>query len=61
MKDLIVWTLVENYTHMDLAAISELNIDECLTALELKPPAFSTTSPAELSYGRSLHTRLAKY
>jgi hypothetical protein len=46
-----MWTLVENYTHMDLAVIGELNLDSCLAALQLDPPVYSTTSPGELSYG----------
>jgi hypothetical protein len=54
-----MWTLLENYTHMDLAAISELNMDSCLAALELDPPAYSVTSPTELSYGRPLRAQLA--
>lgn len=58
-SDLLMWTLVENYTHMDLAVIGELNLDSCLTALQLDPPVYSTTSPAELSYGRPILTRLA--
>ena len=58
-QDLLMWTLVENYTHMDLAAISELNMDLCLPALELDPPVYSTTSPAELSYGRPLRAQPA--
>lgn len=48
--DLLMWTLLENYTHMDLARIGELNMDLSLSALELDPPVYSTTSPAELSY-----------
>ena len=54
-----MWTLLENYTHMDLAAISQLDMDLCLPALELDPPVYSTTSPAELSYGRPLCAQLA--
>jgi hypothetical protein len=54
-----MWTLVENYTHMDLAVIGELNLDSCLAALQLDPPVYSATSPGELSYGRLLLTRLA--
>jgi hypothetical protein len=53
-QDLLMWTLLENYTHMDLARIGELNMDLSLSALELDPPVYSTTSPAELSYGRPL-------
>ncbi|KAH9035003.1 hypothetical protein EDB85DRAFT_1945300 [Lactarius pseudohatsudake] len=49
-EDPLMWTLVEIYTHMDLAAISELNMDSCFATLQLDPPAYSTTSPAELSY-----------
>jgi hypothetical protein len=44
---------------MDLAVIGELNLDSCLAALQLDPPAYSTASPGELSYGRLLFTRLA--
>jgi hypothetical protein len=51
-SDLLMWTLVENYTHMDLAVIGELNLDSCLAALQLDPPVYSTTSPGELSCGR---------
>lgn len=58
-QDLLMWTLAENYTHMDLAAIGELNIDSCLAALELDPPAYSAATPAELSYGRPLSAQLA--
>lgn len=47
-----MWTLVENYTHMDLAVIGELNLDTCLATLQLDPPGYSTASPGELSYGR---------
>ena len=39
---------------MDLAAISELNFDSCLAALQLGPPVYSTANPSELSYGRPL-------
>ncbi|KAI0273871.1 hypothetical protein BGY98DRAFT_1090738 [Russula aff. rugulosa BPL654] len=49
-EDLLMWTLVENYTHMDLAAIGELNLDSCLTALQLDAPVYSTTNPGQLSY-----------
>ncbi|KAI9513480.1 hypothetical protein F5148DRAFT_1302495 [Russula earlei] len=49
-EDLLLWTLVENYTHMDLAVIGELNLDSCLAALQLSPPAYSTANPGELSY-----------
>jgi hypothetical protein len=49
-----MWTLVENYTHMDLAVIGELNPDLGLAALQLNPPAYSTANPGELSYGRTL-------
>ncbi|KAI0299404.1 hypothetical protein B0F90DRAFT_1728429 [Multifurca ochricompacta] len=49
-EELLMWTLVENYTHMDLAVIAELNLDSCLTALQLEPPAYSATNPGELSY-----------
>jgi len=52
-------TLVENYTHMDLAVIGELNIDPCLAALQLNPPPYSTVSPGDLSYGRTLLAQLA--
>lgn len=44
---------------MDLAVIGELNLDSCLAALQLNPPAYSIASPGELSYGRALHARLA--
>ncbi len=54
-SDLLMWTLVENYTHMDLAVIGELNLDSCLAALQLDPPVYSTTSPGELSYGKLLY------
>ncbi len=37
-SDLLMWTLVENYTHMDLAVIGELNLDSCLAALQLEAP-----------------------
>ncbi len=53
-----MWTLVENYTHMDLAVIGEVNLDSCLAALQLAP-VYSTISPGELSYGRLLFARLA--
>lgn len=48
-EDLLMWMLVENYTHMDLAVIGELNLDSGLAALQLDPPVYSTTSPGELS------------
>lgn len=54
-----MWTLVENYTHMDLAVIGELSLDPCLAALQLDPPLYSTTSPGELSYGKEKLMRLA--
>jgi hypothetical protein len=54
-----MWTLVENYTHMDLAAIGELNLDSCLTALQLDAPVYSTTNPGQLSYGIQILMRLA--
>lgn len=54
-----MWTLVENYTHMDLAVIGELNIDSCLAALQLNPPPYSAVSPGDLSYGRTLLAQLA--
>jgi hypothetical protein len=53
-----MWTLIENYTNMDLAAISELNFDACLAALQLEPLVCSTSNPSELSYGRLLLTNL---
>ena len=53
-----MWTLVENYTHMDLAVIGELNLDACLATLQLDPPGYSTAIPGEHSYGRLLLTRL---
>ncbi|KAH9988118.1 hypothetical protein BJV74DRAFT_840135 [Russula compacta] len=49
-EELLIWTLVENYTHMDLAVIGELNLDSCLAALQLNPPAYSIASPGELSF-----------
>ena len=49
-----MWTLVENYTHMDIAVIGELDLDPCLPALQLDPPGYSPASPGELSYGRPL-------
>ncbi|KAI0252842.1 hypothetical protein BJV78DRAFT_271770 [Lactifluus subvellereus] len=49
-EDLLMWTLIENFTNMDLVAISELNFDACLAALQLEPPVYSTASPSELSY-----------
>jgi hypothetical protein len=58
-SELVMWTLFENYAHMDLAVIGELNFDLCLAALQLEPPGYSTSSPGELSYGRLLLTRLA--
>jgi hypothetical protein len=54
-----MWTLLENYTHMDLAVIGELNLDSCLAALQLDPPVYSTTSPGQLSYGIQILMRLA--
>lgn len=56
-----MWTLVENYTHMDLAVIAELNIDVCLAALQLNPPTYSALSPGELSYGGALLAQFAIY
>jgi hypothetical protein len=44
---------------MDLAVIGELNLDSCLAALQLNPPSYSTASPGELSYGRSVFAQLA--
>jgi hypothetical protein len=58
-SDLLMWTFVENYTHMDLAVIGELNLDSCLAALQLDPPVYSTTSPGQLSYGIEKLMRLA--
>ena len=52
-----MWTLVEYYTHMDLAMIGELNLDACLATLQLDPPGYSTASPGELSYGKLFLTR----
>jgi hypothetical protein len=59
--ELLMWTLVENYTHMDLAVIAELNIDVCLAALQLNPPTYSALSPGELSYGGALLAQFAIY
>jgi hypothetical protein len=56
-----MWTLVENYTHMDLAVIGELNLDSCLAALQLNPPIYSTANPGELSYGGFFFERLDVY
>jgi hypothetical protein len=58
-SDLLMWTLIENYTNMDLAAICELSIDACLAALQLEAPVYSTSNPSELSYGRPLLAHLA--
>ncbi|KAF8480009.1 hypothetical protein DFH94DRAFT_456712 [Russula ochroleuca] len=49
-EELLMWTLLENYTHMDLAVIGELDLDPCLPALQLDPPGYSPASPGELSY-----------
>ncbi|KAI0267397.1 hypothetical protein BC834DRAFT_968906 [Gloeopeniophorella convolvens] len=64
-EDLLMWTLIENYTHMDLAAIAELNIDQCLAALQLEPqltrPPVQESSPMRLTLTieTSLHKDLA--
>lgn len=54
-----MWRLVETYTNMNLAAIGELSIDSCFAAVQLDPPPYSTVSPGDLSYGRTLLVQLA--
>jgi hypothetical protein len=44
-----MWTLVENYTYMDLAVIGELDLGPCLPALQLDPPGYSPASPGDLT------------
>ncbi|THH16377.1 hypothetical protein EW146_g4264 [Bondarzewia mesenterica] len=44
-----VWSIVEVFTNMDLAVISELNIDEVLQEVDVAPPNHATESPGDLT------------
>ncbi|KAA1474450.1 hypothetical protein DENSPDRAFT_841038 [Dentipellis sp. KUC8613] len=45
----MVWTLVELFTNMDIAALSELNVDDALKAFGIDPPLHATESPGDIS------------
>ncbi|TFY81122.1 hypothetical protein EWM64_g2892 [Hericium alpestre] len=46
----MVWTLVELFANMDLAALSELNVDAALKAFSVELPAHAIQNPGDITY-----------
>ena len=45
----IVWSLIEIFANMDLAVLSELDVDAVLAAVDIVAPSHATESPSDLT------------
>lgn len=45
----IVWSLIEIFANMDLAVLSELDVDAVLAAVDIVAPSHATESPGDLT------------
>lgn len=54
----IVWSLIEIFANMDLAVLSELDVDAVLAAVDIVAPSHATESPGDLT--SQLYTKVAR-
>lgn len=46
-----LWSLLELFVNMDLARMSELNVDKCMNAFQAPPWNMGVDRPGDISYG----------